>query len=215
MEEGSPEFHPSEADLLSYAAGTACEGVALVLATHLALCPRCRAQSDGLDALGGAVLAGASAPLLPDALQSVMARLDEPELLAEAPPVSDATLPRPLRDYVGPLADLKFRLFLPGIRQVQLPVSIGGIPVRLFRMDPGYRMPEHGHAGTEHALVLAGGYIDDRGDYGRGDMAVREAGEVHRVKADRQDGCLVLVAHSGRLLPTARWMGLITRLVNV
>ena len=41
---------------MDYAAGSLSEPVALLIATHLALCPRCRHEVEEFEALGGALL---------------------------------------------------------------------------------------------------------------------------------------------------------------
>jgi len=48
--------HPGEEVLLGYASAILAEPLALVVATHLALCPDCRAAVDRLEALGGVLL---------------------------------------------------------------------------------------------------------------------------------------------------------------
>jgi putative transcriptional regulator len=76
-----PTHHPSEEMLMDYAAGSLAEAPALLVATHLALCPECRARVSTLEALGGVLLEELTpVPLDQDCLDAVLARLDEPEL---------------------------------------------------------------------------------------------------------------------------------------
>ena len=51
-----PVHHPSEALLLDYAAGNQDEPVSLLVATHLALCPACRATVERFETVGGAMI---------------------------------------------------------------------------------------------------------------------------------------------------------------
>lgn len=51
-----PKHHPDSALLMEYASGSLREPVALLIATHLALCPQCRAESHRLETVGGALL---------------------------------------------------------------------------------------------------------------------------------------------------------------
>src|SRR5690242_7914487 len=111
MTEHVPDHHPTEALLLDYAAGVLHEPAAVVVATHMALCPTCRARVRALDAVGGAMLEAlpAVAPAA-GALDAVLARLDAPEPAPSvAPIVAPAGLdaatrrlvPQPLRGYLG------------------------------------------------------------------------------------------------------------------
>src|SRR5215469_1685664 len=52
----TPNFHPSEETLLAYAAGTLQQPQAVVVASHAALCPVCRAAIASGAAVGGALL---------------------------------------------------------------------------------------------------------------------------------------------------------------
>ena len=65
--------------LMTYAAGTASEGAGLVVATHLALCPCCRAQVNEMEQMGGALLERACGeqPVSQTCREKVMAMLDE------------------------------------------------------------------------------------------------------------------------------------------
>ena len=51
-----PSHHPSDDLLIAYAAGAQEDPVALAVATHLALCPRCRKEVSRLEELGGVFL---------------------------------------------------------------------------------------------------------------------------------------------------------------
>ena len=48
--------HPEPALLLDYATGTLADPFALIVATHMALCPACRREVAALEAVGGALL---------------------------------------------------------------------------------------------------------------------------------------------------------------
>ncbi len=48
--------HPGEELILAYAGGTCGEGVALVIATHLAFCGRCRRAVSRAERLGGVLM---------------------------------------------------------------------------------------------------------------------------------------------------------------
>ena len=96
--------HLNDDLLLDYAAGTLSEGWSLAVACHLAMCPQCREQLALAEATGGALMEELTPVEAPsdswDALKSRL--LAEPE--AKAAPArrpATATLPEPLRSYLG------------------------------------------------------------------------------------------------------------------
>ena len=72
----APTRHVSDVRLLEYASGVLPEPPALLVATHLALCPRCRRVTSELEALGGALLEGmAPEPLAEASLEQALTRI--------------------------------------------------------------------------------------------------------------------------------------------
>ena len=72
----SAQFHVSDDLLLSYAAGTLDEASGLLVATHLALCPHCRARNAAADALGGHLLETLpAAELSPGLMDTVLSQV--------------------------------------------------------------------------------------------------------------------------------------------
>jgi putative transcriptional regulator len=203
--------HPPEDALADYAAGTADEAEALLVATHLALCPPCRAAVERLDALGGALLDHAAEPAPFDAtaaLDAVLARLDEPAPEITRPPAPLAAgpgdIPMPLRALTGPLASVPFRRASPGVWRYDLPQTRVERPVCLVSLRPGLRVPDHRHSATERGLVLTGGFTDETGHYLRGDVTWRgpeEEGD-HRQQIDAGERCVVLMVDDGPKVPT-------------
>ena len=194
--------HPAEDILVSYAAGSLPEPHSLVIATHLSLCPDCRRIAAGLDALGGAMLEELSPTLLePDALEKVMARLDEPAPAAAPPAVSDAVLPAPLRAYVGrSIEGIQWKKLGRGIEEFRLPIpNTGGFTTRLVRVAAGREIPSHSHDGEELTLVLAGGFTDGAENYRRGDVAGADPSVHHRPVADPDGACICLIVTEGKL----------------
>lgn len=201
--------HVPEEILASYAAGASDEAEALLVATHLALCPRCRALCGSLDALGGALLSPGGPPevaVAEDALSSLLARLDEPESPRPklVPPAGPLDIPMPLRALTGPLAQVPFRATTPGIWRFDLPMSTRERPVALVSIRPGLSIPPHRHASTERGLVLQGGFTDDLGHYLRGDVSIRtsEDAHAHEQLIDEGERCVVFMVDDGPKLPT-------------
>jgi putative transcriptional regulator len=202
--------HPPDDLLASYAAGAADDGESLLVATHLALCPRCRDVVDRLDGLGGA-LADHAPPvaLAPDALDRALARLDEPAPPpAPMPPAGELDVPMPLRALTGPLGQVPFRGAGPGIWRFDLPLSRPDRPVALLSLRPGLRIPAHRHTATERGLVLRGGYTDETGHFQRGDVQIRgpDEADTHRQTIDDGERCVVLMVDDGSKLPST-WYG--------
>ncbi len=198
-----PLHHPDESLLIEYAAGSLGEAKALLIATHLALCPVCRAAVQDGEVVGGVLLrdssyhVGAGNPREPET--SVAPR--------PTPTVAPALglVPSPLRDYLEhSLADLPWAPVWRGIDEYLLPQFAGG--VRLLLILGGHRMPCHTHAGEELTLVLQGRFADAIGHYAKGDVATATASIDHRPVADAGEVCLCLTVEDGPLKLTG-WTG--------
>ena len=212
-----PTHHPSDELLMAYASGSLDEPVSLVIATHLALCPRCRREVARFEEIGGILMAESAAEeFSQESLDSVLARLDEPatETATPAPaPVDNGDkllVPRPLRDYLGAgLDSLSWKSFR-GLEQTDLLPDFPGFRTRMMRIKSGAAMPTHTHEGTELTLVLAGGFSDELGHFLRGDLAEADGSIEHRPIADPGEDCLCLAVTEGSLHLTGR----IGRLLN-
>lgn len=209
----SATFHPSDEFLVAYGAGSLDEATALLVSTHLALCPRCRAEVGRIEALGGAVIEDLPpADMAPDALASILARLDEPAAAPRSGRSAGGSpgLPSPLRHYLPAGIDaLPWKRLAAGIEQAVL-VQGRGIRARLLRIGAGIMVPEHGHGGMELTLVLQGGFSDLGRDYARGDVAMADPQVVHSPAAEGGEACLCLAVTDAPLKLT----GLVGLLVN-
>jgi len=220
-----PVHHLSDELLLDHAAGSLPEPVALLVATHLALCPACRKHEADLEAVGGALLNEIEPePIEGGGLDALFARIEagggapeagESDAMADAaskPVASDTTptLPRPLRDYVdGEIDALAWRRRGKLSEARLLPDARGGT-VKLLRIPAGAMMPKHTHRGTELTLVLEGGFSDERGHYLRGDVAIADEDITHRPRADDDGDCLCLAVTEAPV----RLAGPVARLLN-
>ena len=213
-------WHPPEDVLLEYATGAASEMVSLLTATHLALCPACRATADALDAVGGALVGRAALdpPVeAPAAIDPLTAVFDPPIARARRAPAAHAeVLPEPLRSFVANSARAAWRTAAPGVQQMALTAAgPEGATLRLMRFAPGFTIPEHTHGGRELSLILTGGAQDERGTYLRGDVTARGDGDPHALYIHSDDPCLVLIVNLAPIRPTGlfarllcRWCGL-------
>lgn len=205
--------HPDPATLLSYAAGTLPEPLAAVIAAHADLCPVCRGEIEDLEIMGGALFTSASFA----GIEAAPVRIPErPADGAQAsapiarPPASP--LPAPIAATYGlSLESIPWKRLGPGVWHHKLRLSPGVEgDLRLLKIGPGRVMPDHGHGGAELTLVLAGAYSDETGAYRQGDIQDVDESVEHMPVADRQDGCICLIASE----QPARFKGLVGRLMQ-
>lgn len=217
--------HPTDDLLLSYGAGNTDEAQSLLIATHLALCPRCRGVVENAETLGGALIDTAPATAMTeDALQAVLKRLDEPDDTAEpahpiiepVPSTADTgiSIPRPLRDYLagGSTDALSWRRVAPGIHRHTLTVESesAASSAYLLKLAPETVIPHHGHHGDELTLVLEGGFTDAGQHFVRGDVEQADPAVDHQPVVDPDGPCLALVVTDAPL----RFTGLLPRLLQ-
>ena len=192
------KFHLGDDILLKYAAGTLDEASGLLVATHLALCPHCRARNSAADALGGVLLDSLeAAPLPASAMDAVLARLrDEPEAPEPSPPATDSAnpvIPDPLRSYLGgDLDSLHWRMVAPRVHQIQIETADHRSKARLLRFHSGSTVPTHGHNGRELTLVLSGSLCDRDTVLRRGDIAETDERTEHQPYAGPGEDCVCL-----------------------
>ncbi len=200
--------HLDDSTLMSCAAGSQPEALAAVVSSHLAVCPRCRAELREHTLIGEALF---------DAL--------EPEpVVREAPAVQvragDATvradaameLPRELVAALeGRFDEIAWRRAAPGVWHFPVTLSEGAKgDLRLLKVSPGTKLPEHGHGGSELTIVLDGAYSDEFGTFRRGDVADLGDDAQHRPIADPKQGCICLAASDAK----PRFTGWIARMLQ-
>jgi putative transcriptional regulator len=213
--------HPSHALLCEYAAGCLSEATALAIATHASMCSGCAGNVLAFEAVGGALIdAAPAADVRPDALEGVFAALEQgagEAAMEEAGtrPLCDAetcaTVPIPLRGYLtGSLGALPWRRVGNLFDEVRLPMASPAVKASLMRIKAGTALPRHSHRGMELTVVLAGGFSDLDGHYGRGDLAEGDPTDEHRPVVDHDADCLCLVV----LDAPVRLLGVVGRLIN-
>jgi putative transcriptional regulator len=121
-------------------------------------------------------------------------------------------LPHPIASYV-PKSDCKQSWRRAGIGILETDVDFGeaGGNAKIYRIAPGTSVPIHTHTGAEVTLVLSGGFTDETGSYGPGDIAIQEAGGEHQPVADDDGECVVLAVNEGDI----RLTGPIGRVLNL
>ncbi|MFA7430708.1 MAG: ChrR family anti-sigma-E factor [Rhodospirillaceae bacterium] len=196
-----PHHHASEAVLLSYAAGALPAGLALVVASHLALCRSCTQRVEEAEAVGGCLLDDAEeAALAPEALEQTWSRSADPDPPPLEMPSGFADLPGPLRRVLAALPDARWRMMAPGVRRINVMPGIrGGGSVNLLRIKPGVRLPHHGHSGVELTLLVHGAFTDESGHFQAGDLAEAEDDVAHQPVTEGANDCICLVATTAPL----------------
>ena len=193
-----PNHHLDNSTILAYAAGTLNEAFTVVAASHIAVCPSCRAAVRAAEALGGELLdVMADTPVSPDCRASTLAALDQATLHRLPVSAPRSQLPVPLARLIDAqgFEDIAWKKKAPGVSMfdVKLPTVARG-QLKLLRIAAGRAMPEHGHGGEEITLVLKGAYRDHMGRFAQGDVADLDEDIEHKPVVETECDCICLVA---------------------
>ena len=170
MGDGGPSeaerSRPTEMLLAAYTAGTLSEPFAVLVASHLQM------KADG------------PAPVRHERGPS------------RPTPVVDQLnvfMPLALRSYVGRhLGAPEWRTLVPGLEACRI-FGDARAEASFLRCRPGRAIPAHTHGGLEAVLVLQGGFRDQGGHHGVGDIAVADGTVNHRPVADAAAACIIFV----------------------
>jgi putative transcriptional regulator len=209
--------HPSMAQLEAYAAGSLSDGFSLLVAAHLTYCPDCRRAVAAAEDVAAALVFDLPAPDSPadlPPLDSVLARLDDPQALVPSQPAATRAgdpLPAPVLKVLGSgvdAIDWKFRM--PGLHEVELP-GFDGEEVSLLRARPGVAILGHTHKGEEATLIFAGAMQDGNRIYRKGDVALADQSDDHRPRIIGDETCFCLIVLSDSI----RFTGPVGRVLNM
>lgn len=100
-----------------------------------------------------------------------------------------------------------------GLKRLRLDVG-SSMDVELYRISAGSKIPRHSHGGNEFTMVLSGGFTDERGSYGPGDICVNGPHDTHQPVADDDEVCYALAVRDGGLHFTGV-MGMVQKLLGV
>jgi putative transcriptional regulator len=204
----SINHHPKSATLAAYAAGALDEARSVVIATHVEICEHCRRAVRDFEALGGACLEEIEpAALSEDALQRFWMRAGLPstESAGVSTRAANDSAPegaRPLSAYLkGGLDAVRWKPFAPGMQQSI--IAAEGYrrgALRLLKIEPGVSMPKHTHKENELTIVLRGAYVDELGEFARGDLVDLDDEDTHEPRATGDQPCICLLATSAPLV---------------
>jgi putative transcriptional regulator len=197
------KHHLDEATLVSYAAGSISQAMALVAACHISFCPSCQKRASESEAIGGLLLDGLDeVDISEDALDRVMACLDnepdiEPSIITSKKLQNfDDDLPKPLRECLdGSLDEVPWKRIVTGVYYHDLPFKAekGGVS-KLLKIAPGKSMLPHTHDGNELTLILRGSFSDEVGRFTVGDIADLDDEIEHQPLVDSDEDCICLIA---------------------
>lgn len=199
--------HLDDATLMSCSAGSQPEALAAVVTSHLSVCPRCRSELKRHALIGEALF---------EALKPEPVTREAPLAAARgeagSAPTDDADMPEALKAALeGRFDDVPWRRAAPGVWHCPIELSPGAKgDLRLLKVAPGTKLPEHGHGGSELTFVLDGAYSDEFGTFRRGDVADLGDDVEHRPVADAERGCICLAASDAR----PRFKGMFARLLQ-
>jgi putative transcriptional regulator len=201
--------HLDDATLMSCSAGSQPEALAAVVTSHLAVCPRCRSELKKHALIGEALFESLKPEPVSREVPVAAARI---EAGAGAGAADEAEMPEALTAALeGRFDDIPWRRAAPGIWHYPIELSEGAKgDLRLIKVAPGIKLPEHGHGGTELTLVLDGAYRDEFGTFRRGDVADLGDDVEHRPVADPEYGCICLAGSDAR----PRFTGMFARLLQ-
>lgn len=200
--------HIPDALLTAYAAGSLPRPYALVVATHISMCVKCRAAFDAHQAAGGVVLENIAEEPLTSSLKSrTLGLLDKP--VASKPTYArTGVFPGPVMEALEGKSPRWKSLGL-GVRQSILSAGSQG-SARLLYIPPGQAVPDHSHNGLELTLVLQGSFSDSAGRFSVGDLEVADQDVEHTPTADAGAPCICIAATDAPL----RFNSLIPRILQ-
>jgi putative transcriptional regulator len=197
--------HPDHNLLVEYTAGSLSIAPAISITTHLQFCDKCRQLTRSLTEIGGELLEESdSIPVSEGLLEQVLSCLEDPVNSVE-PISSDAkqevddvvsSLPKFMQQFLQE-GSLTWKFLSPSLKTAAISVGEEIHELALHKIKSGGKAPEHNHSGSEITVVLKGSFSDEDGVYHPGDFIVREAGEIHRPFATRNEDCICLSVLAG------------------
>ncbi|MGC6474535.1 MAG: ChrR family anti-sigma-E factor [Candidatus Puniceispirillaceae bacterium] len=217
-EQASFNMQVLDALLLDYATGALSLPLEVLVETHLAMNEDSAKTMNMLMKLGGVLMEDSDPVSLSEgALENVLKAIEEDEddtitvLDTRRIDTDNALLPRPISDYIPDNNHSSWRRLGIGLFECDVIFDNDQGRAKFYRIAPGTAIPSHTHTGTEVTLVLQGGFTDETGSYGPGDIAVQEEGCEHKPVADNDGECLVFAINHGDI----RLTGPIGRVLNL
>ena len=208
MSEAEPSY---VSELYSaYAAGRLSPAYALMVETQTALRADIRRDVEIAESISGAMLENETPePMSPRAFETALKAIatlpaQDPETLQAAKAASSGLeelleLPEPLCEKALQACQQGgWQRLTGGVSRLDLGKQ-KNVQAHLYRIEPGASVPTHSHKGEELTLVVAGGFTDQFGSYGPGDISRQTPTHTHRPVADDDGVCMALAVSEGGL----------------
>ncbi len=208
----------------SYAAGCLDPAFCLLVETQAALRPDVSRAVARAESIAGIFLeteqsaelskgAAATAMAMIDAFEASRASSDLAVHHANEGLDEFLALPEPLRETaLQSFQSNKWQTLTRGIRRLRLEAN-SQAEIELYRIEPGCTVPRHSHKGSEFTLVVSGGFSDENGSFGPGDISMNGPEDTHQPTGDMDGVCYALAVRDGGLKFTGM-MGLVQRLIG-
>ena len=205
-----------ESLLIDYASGSLPLALEVLVESHISMNPSSARSIRMLLQIGGALMENSEPISMSEgSFEKLMDEIDagqEEDFVKNAVSNDNDKLPLPLRNYISETNFQKnWRRIGIGLSEQTVDFGDEFGSAKLYRIAPGFGVPSHSHDGNEVSLVLAGGFTDEYGSYGPGDISIQETGAVHKPVADADGECIVLAVNEGPIVLT----GPVGRLLNM
>lgn len=191
----------------AYAAGRLSPPFALLVETQSALRADIAHDVAVAEEVAGAILESERIDrLAPNAFEKALQAidaLDDPAASTEAARTAGEglnellALPEPLRtEALDSCGRDGWQKLTKGVQRLDLGTN-SALYAHLYRIEPGSAVPHHSHRGNEYTLVVQGGFTDDAGSYGPGDICRQTPTDFHQPVADQDGVCFALAVSEG------------------
>ncbi len=192
----------------AYSAGQLSPAYALLVETQAAMRADISHDLAISEAIAGTFLEHERRDLMaPNAFEKALREIDALEDEVAAPDLAAKLageglnelldLPPPLRDKaLEACAEKGWSRLTNGVSRLDLSGSIA-VHAHLYRITPGSSVPKHSHHGQELTLVIRGGFSDEIGSYGPGDLCCKTPADTHQPVADDDGVCIALAVIEG------------------
>ena len=188
--------HPDVATLMTCSAGSTPEALCAVVTSHLSMCPQCLDELRSMEKIGVALFEELKPVNIDNTERRIGTAATEEAAAGRTSKSIGGDVPSPLVEVIGNNLDaLEWQPLADGIEHFSIPIMPKAKgDLRLLKLEPGKKLPEHRHAGEELVLVLRGSYHDGTSAHNTGDFADLDDDSKHAMIAERE-GCILLIGN--------------------